>query len=346
MSLRRRLAYQARQTVETLFHAGLYAAARRVAGGAPDTGPLARPRPGVGSLRRALMGAFQQDMEAIDLGLYPAPRPSLSAAARTVSMAPAYLREAREILARRGRKGATEAREEPGSEGFPVYYRQNFHWQSGGWLTDESARLYGLQVQTLFTGAADAMRRSALALLAQALKGKDSRTARVADVACGDGGFLADVARAFPAMGDLIGLDMSPAYVRAAQGRLLDRPRLRLIVGDAGALPFPDASLDALTSIYLFHELPPKVRTQVASEIARVLKPGGTFVFADSLQYGDEPALDRLLEAFPKLAHEPYFESYQTTDLTALFGNAGLDLGETQVRYLTKAMAFSKPATS
>ena len=342
MSLRRRLAYRARQTVETLFHAGLYVAARRVAGGAPDTGPLERPPPGGGALRRALMGAFEQDRAAIDQGLYPPPRASLSAAARTVSMAPAYLREAREILARRDRNGATEARAEQGSEAYPVYFRQNFHWQSGGWLTDESARLYGLQVQTLFTGAADAMRRAALGLLATTLKGKDSRLARVADIACGDGGFLVDVARAYPAMGDLIGLDMSPAYVRAAQGRLLDRPRVRLIVGDAGALPFPDASLDALTSIYLFHELPPKVRTQVASEIARVLKPGGTFVFADSLQYGDEPALDRLLEAFPKLAHEPYYESYQTTDLKALFDGAGLTAGNMRVAYLTKAMTFVK----
>lgn len=343
MNTRSRLAYRARHTVETLFHAGLYVAARRAAGGAPDTGPLERPAPGPGVLRRALMGAFEQDMAAIEEGLYPAPRPSLSAAAHTLSLVPAYLHEAREILARRNRKGATEARAEAGSEAFPVYYRQNFHWQSGGWLTDESARLYALQVQTLFTGAADAMRRTALALLARALAGKDSRTARVADIACGDGGFLADVARAFPAMGELIGLDMSPAYVRAAQGRLIDRPRVRLIVGDAGALPFADASLDAITAIYLFHELPPKVRVQVAGEMARVLKPGGTFVFADSLQYGDDPALDRLLEAFPKLAHEPYYESYQATDLVELFSDAGLAAGETRAAYLTKAIAFMKP---
>jgi ubiquinone/menaquinone biosynthesis C-methylase UbiE len=343
MSTRTRLAYRARQTVETLFHAGLYFAARRAAGGAPDTGPLDRPAPGPGALQRALGSAFEQDMAAIEEGLYPAPRPNLSAAARTLSLVPAYLRESREILARRDRKGATEARAEPGAEAYPVYYRQNFHWQSGGWLTDESARLYSLQVQTLFTGAADAMRRAALALLAKALSGIDSRTARVADIACGDGGFLADVARAYPAMGDLIGLDMSPAYVRAAQGRLLDRPRVRLLVGDAGALPFPDASLDAVTSIYLFHELPPRVRRQVAGEFARVLKPGGTFVFADSLQYGDDPALDRLLEAFPKLAHEPYYESYQTTDLAELFGSAGLKAGETRIAYLTKAIAFEKP---
>lgn len=343
MTPRDRLAYRARQTVETLFHAGLYVAARRFAGGAPDTGPLERAPPGPGALRRALMGAFEQDMAAIADGLYPAPRPSLDAVARTLALAPDYLRETREILARRSRKGATEVREEPGSDAFPVYYRQNFHWQSGGWLTDESARLYGLQVQTLFTGAADAMRRAALALLAQGLRGRDQRGLKVADIACGDGGFLADAARAFPAMGALIGIDMSPAYVRAAQGRLMDRPRAQVLAGDAGALPFADGSLDGATCIYLFHELPPKVRVQVAGEIARVLKPGATFVFADSLQYGDDPALDRLLEAFPKLAHEPYYESYQSTDLKALFEGAGLTAGDMRIAYLTKAIAFVKP---
>ena len=44
----------------------------------------------------------------------------------------------------------------------PDYYTQNFHYQSGGWLTEESARIYDVQVETLFFGAAGAMRRQAI----------------------------------------------------------------------------------------------------------------------------------------------------------------------------------------
>jgi hypothetical protein len=38
------------------------------------------------------------------------------------------------------------------------------------------------------------------------------------------------------------------------------QPRTKFVVGKAEALPLADASQDAVTSIFLFHELPPKVR--------------------------------------------------------------------------------------
>ena len=72
----------------------------------------------------------------------------------------------------------------------------------------------------------------------------------------------------------------------------------------------PDESQDALTSIFLFHQLPPKVRSIVFSECARVLKPGGRLVLVDSLQRGDQPDYDGLLELFPQNYHEPYYKSY------------------------------------
>merc|ERR1712216_542124 len=45
---------------------------------------------------------------------------------------------------------------------YPKYYAQNFHYQTDGWLSNESARLYDFQVETLFLGSADAMRRRCL----------------------------------------------------------------------------------------------------------------------------------------------------------------------------------------
>ena len=80
-------------------------------------------------------------------------------------------------------------------------------------------------------------------------------------------------------------------------------------------MPLPDASADIVTSTFLYHELPPEVRRQVTAEIARVLKPGGLFVFLDSLQMGDRPGWDGLLESFPTRFHEPYYRSYAIDDL-------------------------------
>jgi ubiquinone/menaquinone biosynthesis C-methylase UbiE len=103
-------------------------------------------------------------------------------------------------------------------------------------------------------------------------------------------------------------------------------------------MPLEDASVDIATAIFLFHELPPDVRRQVTAEVARVLKPDGLFVFLDSLQMGDRPGWDGLIEAFPERFHEPYYRHYAIDDLDALFGAAGLEPELTTTPFLSKLM--------
>ena len=84
------------------------------------------------------------------------------------------------------------------------------------------------------------------------------------------------------------------------------------------------------------------MRRDVAREIGRVMKPGGLFVFVESLQPGDAPDYDGLLEIFPALFHEPYFTSYLDEDLEALFGEAGFTLESTTNAFFSKVVAFRK----
>ena len=58
----------------------------------------------------------------------------------------------------------------------PEYYAQDFHFQTGGYLTEDSARLYDVQVETLFMGAAGPMRRTALAPSPSSCAGATSAT--------------------------------------------------------------------------------------------------------------------------------------------------------------------------
>jgi ubiquinone/menaquinone biosynthesis C-methylase UbiE len=183
------------------------------------------------------------------------------------------------------------------------------------------------------------MRRRALSLLARAWRARDHRGLAVADVACGAGAFLRDLGKTFP-RANLAGVDLSLPYLEEARRRSGNRA---LIQANAERLPFADASLDAVTCIYLFHELPPRFRPVVAAEFARVLKPGGVLAFADSVQPADEPRLARLLEAFPAYFHEPYYAAYGETDLTELFGAAGLFEQARDRAFLTKAILYEKP---
>jgi hypothetical protein len=58
--------------------------------------------------------------------------------------------------------------------------------------------------------------------------------------------------------------------------------------------------------VYLFHELPEAVRRRAAAEFARVLRPGGLVVLADSVQLGDRPGLDKNATVFGDY-NEPYY---------------------------------------
>lgn len=300
--------------------------------------PSADPIP-EGFVRRAWLEAFEKDARDVAAGLYPPMADGPGDAITAIRRAADFLNDARAVEARRRRGGATEAREDaPNGEAYPAYYRQNFHYQTGGWFTEESAQRYDAQVEALFAGTAGAMRRRSLSLLAAAWKHRDHRGLRVLDLACGSGAFLRDLALTFP-RARLAGLDLSAAYLAQARKQ---SGVTALVQANAERLPFADASLDAVTNVYLFHELPPKVRPAVAAEIARVLKPGGYFALADSIQPSDEPRLGRLLEAFPAYFHEPYYAAYSRTDLAALFGAVGLRVAAEDRAFLTKAMLFER----
>lgn len=340
---REALGQSARAAVKAAWWTGIGAAARMITRPTKDRPKgfnPSGPAPASGTVMRSWLSAFQKDAADVAAGLYPAMGDGPGDAGGAIREALDFLADAREVNARRRRRGGVEARTEApaASAAYPNYYRQNFHYQSGGWFTEESARRYDAQVEALFSGTAAAMRRRGLSLLARAWRAKDTRGVRVLDLACGSGGFLGDLKAAFP-RAEVMGVDLSAQYLVEARRR---SGVARLAQANAEKLPFADASLDAVTCVYLFHELPPKVRPVVAGEIARVLKPGGMFVLVDSVQPVDEPELERLLEAFPAYFHEPYYGTYSKLDLAGLFGAAGLTLEAEDKAFLTKAMRFRR----
>ena len=95
--------------------------------------------------------------------------------------------------------------------------------------------------------------------------------ARILDLGCGVGHLLAWLERHAPARYD--GLDLSPASVRAARAVVGMR---RVVAGDAGHLPFRDASYEAVVCNGSAHHLP-DLRAALR-EVRRVLRPGGRLV--------------------------------------------------------------------
>lgn len=221
---------------------------------------------------------------------------------------------------------------------YPHYYLQKFHFQSDGYLSPASAERYDYQVEILFGGGAAAMRRQALLPLRRALAGKLG--VRLLDIACGTGMFLREVKRNHPRLA-VTGLDLSRPYLDVAGRRLAEWSGVDWIEGPAEAIPAADAAYDIVSCVYLFHELPPPARCKVTAEIARILKPGGTLIFVNSLQLGDEPDYDATLEWFPTGFHEPYYASYLRADLDRVMG-PDLEPADRTLAYFSKVLTYRR----
>ncbi len=302
-----------------------------------------RPVPSRSELFGELRALLFRDAEGVREGLYPPIDDEGGDLLGHFQRLRAMFADLPASSRRRQAGQATSAKELPEAAVLPAYFTQDFHYQTGGYLSEASARLYDVQVETLFYGAAAPMRRSALRPIAEHLRGRDQRRVELLDVACGTGRFLRQVRLAFPAI-RAKGLDLSRAYLREAERHLRGLRPVPLIQGNAEAIPLADGSQDVVTTIFLYHELPPEVRRRVTGEIARVLKPGGLFVFVDSLQMGDRPGWDGLLEAFPERFHEPYYRHYATDDLERMFTGAGLLPEATSLAFLSKMMVRRKAA--
>jgi SAM-dependent methyltransferase len=102
------------------------------------------------------------------------------------------------------------------------------------------------------------------------------RAAHVLDVGCGTGSLsmcLAQNAR----IGSVHGVDLSAVYIDYAT-RTNHDPRIAFQVGDACALPFPDASFDHALSLLVLQFVPQAERA--VREMRRVTRPGGTVAAA------------------------------------------------------------------
>ncbi|MGF1491916.1 MAG: class I SAM-dependent methyltransferase [Microcoleaceae cyanobacterium] len=252
------------------------------------------------------------------------------------------------IQERANRKQYQTFSSEVDTEGYPRYYLQNFHHQTDGYLSDMSANLYDLQVDILFNGGADAMRRRVLAPLKQGLRKFNevsSKQIRVLDVATGTGRTLRYLRATLP-QASLYGLDLSPAYLRKANQFLsqIEGELPQLVQGKAEETPYQDEYFHGVTSVFLFHELPPQIRKDVIQECFRILKPGGVLVLCDSIQAEDFPEIRPMLENFPVTFHEPYYQHYITDNLVEHLEVAGFKDITTQTHFVSKYWIAHKPA--
>src|SRR5207248_4925143 len=118
------------------------------AGNSARARPQARgPVPDRWRLYADMAALFARDLANVEAGIYPLPADHDGSWLTLLERSRLFFKDLPEVHDRReqGRRREVLTQETRGKR--PSYYLQNFHFQSGGWLTEESAKRYDIQVE-------------------------------------------------------------------------------------------------------------------------------------------------------------------------------------------------------
>lgn len=138
------------------------------------------------------------------------------------------------------------------------------------------------------------------------------------DVGCGSGALTIACAKRNP-KATMIGIDRWGKEYASFSKTLCENnsqaegvSNTSFMQGDACKLPFENETFDAVTSNYVYHNIPSKDRQAILLETLRTLKKGGTFAIHDIMskgKYGD-------MQAFVNKLREMGYEEVKLIDTT------------------------------
>ena len=312
---------------------------------APGKFPIDRDL--IKEVRRSMESLERIDWQEAEAGIYPKSQLFEAPWLEWAKKYPLVWLDMPQTWARRKKNKTREIPINVNEEDYPNYYLQNFHHQTDGYLSEHSAEIYDLQVEILFNGTADSMRRRVLAPLKRGLKkflSESSKKVKVLDIATGTGRTLQQIQSALPEV-ELYGLDLSGAYLKQASKYLSSRSGdlVQLTKGNAEKMPYSSSNFQGLTCVFLFHELPRDARQNVLKESFRLLEPGGTLVLADSIQIEDSPKFTPIMENFHKIFHEPFYRDYIVDDIDLRLEESGFTSITSESHFMTKVWKANKP---
>lgn len=117
---------------------------------------------------------------------------------------------------------------------------------------------------------------------------------KLLEVSCGRGGGLNAFVSSAPEI-DATGLDVAESAIAFCRRTYGENDKLRFVQGSALDLPFPDASFDVVLNVEASNDYGDRVR--FFSEVARVLKPDGVLLYADTVRLGRQDKLADELES-------------------------------------------------
>ena len=282
-------------------------------------------------LLKDLNKAFYEDSRDLHEGLYPLELRKPIEIKKQLSGFKNILFDYPKVLKRKKKK------ETKVDSNYPDYFSRTFHFQTDGYTSKESADLYDQQVEILFTGSANVMRR----LLIKELTPFIDQNSKILEQACGTGISSLMMAKAFK-KSHITATDLSHEYLEYAN-EYNKLNNISYLHSDATYMDnIDDAQFDVVYSVFLHHELPSKQRKLAIEEMIRKLKSGGYGAILDSAQIHDVPHYEDILLEFPKRYHEPFYTNYVKNPLEDILRESGVTIINSSTRFLSKCVVFKK----
>src|SRR5205085_9392579 len=109
--------------------------------------------------------------------------------------------------------------------------------------------------------------------------------------------------------------------------------------GDAGQLPLRTATVGVVWSIHVLHHLPDP--PAVLAEVRRVLRPGGHFILAETVE--DHPLIRLGRAVHPHWDGVGVHSRFRAATLLSLLADAGFDVVESRQHSLVSFAAWALP---
>lgn len=289
-------------------------------------------------VRADIRKMIEQDAKNIRNGIYPQyllyPESPVAHLARYGKILVDVVRSSKRFRNRKSKEFSAQA--ESYLQNLPKYYRRNFHFQTDGYLSADSANIYEHQTEILFRGTIALMRRLLLAPILSEIRTRRG-IVKALEVGCGTGEASSILLESCPNI-ELTAVDLSAPYLEKAESRLCEFENFHAYQMDGAEIDSIGEDYDIVFSCFLFHELPEQERVKILQKSRKVLQTGGVSLVVDSIQMGDRPEYDWSLVQFPKDFHEPFYKNYVDTPLDDLFRKAGFSRLENSQAFFSKSV--------
>lgn len=244
------------------------------------------------------------------------------------------LKDLKVFLTRKERKESHEVPDAISIANCPEYYQRNYHYQTDGYFSLESAARYDHQIEMLFLGTGHIMRKVAYSLLAKHLKEQQ----KILEFGAGSGTSGYQFKQMFPDT-KLDLLDPSPAYLEYAQKTYPES--FEKVIPEFIENFKSNEKYDCVFSCFVMHEIPVKYWDIIAQVLKQTLNPDGLLLIIDSQQNCDKSEHQFALNQFAEDFFEPYFEEFRQNSLEEYFERQGFKLVAKEEVLFSKSLLFS-----